>query len=158
MIQLISIVTVLGKLDVESVLFRCGMWAHCCNPGGNGTSCCPNGIDGNIFSLQQQPAMVQNGSNFAPGYTMAPITDLATATAPASSFAPTQNPLPGSSCPTTTPLASGNHKTFSVGLGVGLGVGIPLLAALLGAVSLLLRERHVVGRLHGAAPPRNAYG
>jgi len=30
-----------------------------------------------------------------------------------------------------------------------LGVGIPLLAALLGAVFLLLRERNVIGKLHG---------
>ena len=43
---------------------------------------------------------------------------------------------------TATPITNGtDHDTTKIGVGVGVGVGVPLLAALIGLWTLLIKEK-----------------
>ncbi|KAI4090593.1 MAG: hypothetical protein LQ344_004640 [Seirophora lacunosa] len=133
--------TVLGPVDNESVLFRCGGHNWCCNRGGNGTSCCGNG-GRNLFRLEE-PSRVQNGTlNFADGYTLTATADLVSAPANQSLASPA--PITTSCVAASTEEAGNDNKVTAVGAGVGVGVGVPLLAALIGVLYLWRKERKVV--------------
>lgn len=133
------------------------MW--CCSHGGNTTSCCNDASDGsNLFPWAATPANIQNGSNFADGYTIAPT--FSTALPPSRSTRPTlstvtdppskktgeparQKTFSASRVPTAQNSTSDHNAAVEVGVVVGAGVGAPLLAGLAAFLCLWLRERRV---------------
>ena len=77
-----------------------------------------------------------NATNVINGYTIVRVADLASSTAIGESASKT-----GTHSSTTATEPNSPKKVVAVGVGVGVGVGVPLLAALLGALVLLWRER-----------------
>ena len=101
---------------------------------------------------------IVNATNLVDGYTIVRIEDFVTSSSTQSSSSPTTEPTQGTqtqSSPTPAQSSAGitttandkdadadNHKNVvAVGVGVGVGVGVPLLAALVGALMLLRREK-----------------
>lgn len=133
-----------------NTLFRCSDNEWCCSAGGssgNTTSCCddPNGT---LFTNAEMnmPALIYNGSAWAPGFTLAPVAALAKQVNASNATAPAVTGDAGASCSTGTAAPSHNNST-KLGVDVGLGIGIPLLAALGGVLFLLAREKRANRRL-----------
>ena len=122
------------------MVFRCSEFSWCCNRGGNGTSCCDNSA-AYTFDLLE-PAKVVNATNLVDGYTIARVEDLAVATNGTQPDELVQTNGSQSSCSNKSTTGDGNHKLVAVGVGVGIGVGVPLLAALIGAMVLLRKEKN----------------
>ena len=153
----------LGRTDTQNTLYRCNDNKWCCSFGGNTTSCCQDTDDGsNLFQWNQAFAQIENGTNFAKGYTIAPISALqtnapekqstsqsppsrsavSTLTAGLSSTATARSVI-ASSTPSVAVDHSNNHEVAKVGAGVGVGVGVPLLLGLGTFLFLWLRERRI---------------
>ena len=122
------------------MVFRCSEFRWCCNRGGNGTSCCGNSA-ATTFDLLK-PAQVVNATNLVDGLTIARIEDLAAATNGTQPGEPVQTTGSQSSSSNQSTTGDDNHKLVAVGVGVGIGVGVPLLAALIGALVLLRKEKN----------------
>ena len=112
---------------------------------------------------------IVNATNLEDGYTIAKIADLANSSSVQSSSGPAQKtqssslPTPSQSCagipaPNNKSADADNHKKIlAVGVGVGIGVGVPLLAALVGALVLLRRERRKSANAAARIPNVNGY-
>ncbi|KIX08048.1 uncharacterized protein Z518_02703 [Rhinocladiella mackenziei CBS 650.93] len=143
------------RLGKPSTVYRCDDDKWCCsNGGGNSTSCCNDqGIE--LFKIIEN-AVVENGSAFLSGYSIAPIQNILTDSEPNPSTTLLQTytfttDVSGSQV-TLTATATIDSNTIPVssddsdsaliaGLGAGLGVGLPLLAVI-GLLSwLLFREK-----------------
>ena len=153
-----------GAIGSQSTLYRCDANFWCCSAGGNITSCCPE--QNNQFRLQDI-AQVQNGTAFAPGFTITPLASTMQSLATGSPTFASADPQLGSSCPSLSASASAQQchtdqkKTLAAGLGTGLGIGVPLLAALGGVLFLLSREKRENANLKRNAaayiPHHNGY-
>lgn len=119
------------------------------------TSCCPEGK--RQFQLSEV-GLIQNGSIFATGFTIAPIEALATgdarsskitttSTAATSSYSSPAHNTNDPSCDGLNSAHDDNKKVIRAGVGSGLGVGLPLLAMLAGALFILQRERNANKKL-----------
>ncbi|KAK3172639.1 hypothetical protein OEA41_005963 [Lepraria neglecta] len=136
--------------SAPNTLFRCSDNEWCCSAGGssgNTTSCCddPNGT---LFTNAEMnmPALIYNGSAWAPGFTLAPVAALAKQVNPSNATVPAPTGDAGASCSTGTAAPSHNDST-KLGVDVGLGIGIPLLVALGSVLFLLVREKRANRRL-----------
>lgn len=146
------------RLHTLSTVYRCSNNKWCCSGGTNTTSCCQ---DGGVEKFKiTGSALVQNGSAFVDGYSIAPIGsiltggELSTLTASSTAMQTITCTTTISGSPVTlTATAAGNASATPIsnsiksdaalktGLGAGLGVGIPLLVVI-GVLSfLLLREK-----------------
>ncbi|KAL8739625.1 MAG: hypothetical protein Q9190_007591 [Brigantiaea leucoxantha] len=133
----------LGKTGSQNTLYRCNGNKWCCSLGGNITSCCDDSFTGdNLFQFPNDLAQIQNGTAFAPGLTIA---EIAQSGGNSSINSTTNGTCPAVAATAETPCpASGNSdgdKAMRVGVGVGVGIGVPLLAALMGCLFLLYREK-----------------
>lgn len=146
------------KSSVTNTLYRCNDNNWCCSAGGNTTSCCNDpGVDNVLFNVGQ--TNIANGSAWAPGLTLVPISAVQTSLPTSSQTGLPTSSKSAQSCPTQTvvrdinsPAQNGgitlaekdrdvDDKTKKVGLAVGFGVGVPLLVALATAIFLLWREK-----------------
>ena len=101
-----------------------------------------------------------NATNLEDGYTIAKIADLANSSSVQSCSATQSSSLPttSQSCASTSAIDVDNHKKIvAVGVGVGIGIGVPLLAALVGALVLLRRERGRSANAEAKIPNLNGY-
>ena len=125
------------RTSVTNTLYRCSNNNWCCSAGGNITSCCNDpGIENVLFKLDGSE--ISNGSAWASGLTLVPISAVQTTSLPTASML-TQS-CPTQSCPPQTVIKE-SSETRKVGLAVGFGTGVPLFIAFSVAVVLLWRER-----------------
>ena len=87
-----------------------------------------------VFILDQ-PANVLNATNLVDGYTVERIEQGATRASG------TQSGGPAESCQTPPERGTNSNTVLAVGGGVGVGIGVPLLAALIGVLVLLRKEK-----------------
>ncbi|KAL8824001.1 MAG: hypothetical protein Q9191_005375 [Dirinaria sp. TL-2023a] len=122
-------------------------------------------LEHNLFQWNQAFAQIENGTNFAKGYTIAPISalqtnqpeqqDIQSATqsqtstsslsAATSRLSSTAKPegVTATSTPSVVAGSSNNDEVVRVGAGVGVGIGVPLLLGLGAFLMLWLRERRI---------------
>ena len=93
-----------------------------------------------------------NATNLVDGLTIARIEDLAVATNVTQPDEPVQTTGSQSSCSNKPTTGDDSPKVVAVGVGVGIGVGVPLLAALIGAMVLLRKEKNANASMRTSVP------
>ena len=126
--------------SASNSLFRCSNNEWCCSAGGNygnTTSCCDTAEL--IFTAAEMgtPSQIYNGSAWAPGFTLAPVSALSNESNSSNDTFPSAT----DTCTTNPPPQSSSTNKTKLGVSVGLGTGIPLVAALGCLLFLLAREK-----------------